>query len=248
MRVFLIPFVLLTISLSFIYIVCLKCDLIDYFVALLAKMGSYLGARGVTHLLVKLCLSGGLASLIGVSLQLLFLGESPFLLYMDNPAQGWGQDPQDQPFPPAEGGEIPSGGQPDASSSAGPSMNPPEGPYPEKTPAPNPEPEGSAESPSAPSALEERENELLSKNLAERKCDLAEGENIDSVRTAVEGDFHSNTKTEKFQLIQQLFKETQSKTEDCPATKSSLNEIKNYSSKIQDGRGGRKPSDGVFES
>jgi len=57
------------------------------------------------------------------------------------------------------------------------------------------------------------------------------------VRKAVEQDFQIQNKGEEFQLIKIMEKET-NKEGDCPVTKSAFNEVKDYASQIQDGKGG----------
>ena len=83
----------------------------------------------------------------------------------------------------------------------------------------------------APSALEERENELIHENLTRRKGD---GQKISEVRQAVESDFHVESQADKFVLIQKMEEESGAQKEDCPVTKSTFNEIKDYKSHIQD--------------
>jgi hypothetical protein len=83
----------------------------------------------------------------------------------------------------------------------------------------------------APSALEERENELIHENLTRRKGD---GQKISEVRQAVESDFHVENQADKFVLIQKMEEESGAQKEDCPVTKSTFNEIKDYQSHIQD--------------
>lgn len=107
-------------------------------------------------------------------------------------------------------------------------------------PGSSPEPhEPSAESSSALSALDDRANELRNANLKDRKGALAEGQDVSEVREAVKDYFFIKTKAEEFKLIQQMEKERGVQKEgECPAT---LNEIKDYESHIQDGRGGGRP-------
>lgn len=103
--------------------------------------------------------------------------------------------------------------------------------------------EPSADSSSAPSALDQRKDELIQANLLQRKGDLAEGQEVAEVRQAVETDFGIDTKGAEFELIRQMEKEVgSSKNEECPATNSIFNEIKDHLGKHQDGRGGGKPS------
>lgn len=88
-----------------------------------------------------------------------------------------------------------------------------------------------------PSALQQRENELILENVEQRKGALGEGQKVDEVRVAVEQDCGAQGPVDRFSLIQELKAETKG-TQDCPATKSALNEIKDFQSHVQDGRGG----------
>lgn len=62
----------------------------------------------------------------------------------------------------------------------------------------------SDDSSSAPSALEERTDELIQDNLKERKGDLGDGQRVSEVRQGVEDDLNIKTKGELFSLIKQL--------------------------------------------
>lgn len=80
--------------------------------------------------------------------------------------------------------------------------------------------------------------------MLQRKGDLAEGQEVAEVRQAVDIDFGIDTKGAEFQLVKQMEKEVaSSKKEECPATTSIFNEIKEFLSKNQDGTGGGKLSD-----
>lgn len=103
--------------------------------------------------------------------------------------------------------------------------------------------EPSAESSSAPSALDERTEELINTNLEKRKGALADGQEVSEVRQAVEKDFFVKNKADEFYLIKKMEKEAESSSDDCPVTNSAFNEVKEYKSKIQDGRGGGRPYD-----
>lgn len=96
---------------------------------------------------------------------------------------------------------------------------------------------------SAPSALEERANELIQENFEERKGDLGDGQKVSEVRKEVKQDFNIKTKGEEFSLIKQLEKEVQAKNEPSPVTNSAFNEIRQHEAQIQDGRGGARPHD-----
>lgn len=96
------------------------------------------------------------------------------------------------------------------------------------------------DSSSAPSALEERTNELIQENEKERKGDLGDGQRVSEVRQAVEEDFEIGTKAEEFTLIKEFEAEAQGGSkrniqEDLPATKSVFNQVKEFENGIQDG-------------
>lgn len=88
------------------------------------------------------------------------------------------------------------------------------------------------------SGLNQRAEELINKNLSIRKGALAEGQEVSDVREDIEHDFQVEKPPEKFLLAQQMEKEAGSKTDKCPATNSAFNAIKDYQSKIVDGKGG----------
>ena len=94
----------------------------------------------------------------------------------------------------------------------------------------------STESSPAPSALEERTNELIIENLTERKGDIGTGQTVDEVRQGVEHDLNIETKTDAFLLIQELEKEVKAKNEPCPGTTCAFNEVKEHESQRQDGK------------
>lgn len=96
----------------------------------------------------------------------------------------------------------------------------------------------SDDSSSAPSALEQRTNELIQENLKERKGDLGDGQRVSEVRQGVEQDLNIEKKAEKFELIKQLEKEVKAKNEPSPVTNCAFNEVKEHAGKIQDGKGG----------
>lgn len=84
--------------------------------------------------------------------------------------------------------------------------------------------------------MDQREESLLETNLKAKKGKLATGQQISEVREAVESDFHVETKAHKFQLIKEMEKETGAQKEDCPVTKSTFNEVKDFEGKHQDSR------------
>jgi len=75
--------------------------------------------------------------------------------------------------------------------------------------------------PSAPSALDERTDELLEENLELRKAAPADGQKVPEVREAVKQDFKTQTPADKFTLLQELEKERKAKKE-TPAMNSSM--------------------------
>uniref|UniRef100_A0A2P2MU68 NADH-ubiquinone oxidoreductase chain 6 n=1 Tax=Rhizophora mucronata TaxID=61149 RepID=A0A2P2MU68_RHIMU len=98
--------------------------------------------------------------------------------------------------------------------------------------------------PEEPSALEERIEDLIGSNLERRKAALGDGQEVSEVRQAVEGYFDVTSQREQFGLIQQMEKElTPTRNEQPPVTTFSLNEVKEYESHAQDGRGGGRPGD-----
>lgn len=84
-------------------------------------------------------------------------------------------------------------------------------------------------------------NELILENLKEKRGDLGDGQRLSEVGNKVENDFQITNNVEKLELIKQMEKETCTKKEDSPVTNSTFNEVRDYESKIQDGRGGGKP-------
>ena len=93
----------------------------------------------------------------------------------------------------------------------------------------------------APSALDERTNQLLLENVKEKKGDLGDGQKLSDLRAGVEKDFAIENNSDKFQLIKQLETEINKKPETNPVTKATFNEIKDYQSHVQDGHGRGKP-------
>lgn len=93
------------------------------------------------------------------------------------------------------------------------------------------------------SALDQRKEELITENLHLRKGALGDGQEVSKVRQEIEKDFHVQNKGEEFELIKQMEKEEKNKEGDCPVTKSTFTEVRDYQSKIQDGRGGGRPND-----
>lgn len=102
---------------------------------------------------------------------------------------------------------------------------------------------GEASSSAPSSRLEKLEEDLIGESLHQIKADIGEGEPISDVREAVEADFSVYSEPEKLNLIDQLRGEIEAPNKDAPVTKSSLNEIKDFESKVQDGRGGGHPKD-----
>ena len=88
--------------------------------------------------------------------------------------------------------------------------------------------------------MDQRAEELLIENLKERKGELGEEQRISNVRKTVENDLNVQNKAEEFEFIKQIEKEKEAgtKKEDCPVTNCTFNEIKEFESQIQDGKGG----------
>jgi hypothetical protein len=84
-----------------------------------------------------------------------------------------------------------------------------------------------------------RKDELIEENLNKRKGALGDGQKVSEVRKRMETELEIHTKGEEFHFIKQRERETGGQKEDCPVTNSTFNEIKDYASNIQDGRGGR---------
>ncbi|KAJ8602318.1 hypothetical protein MRB53_036243 [Persea americana] len=112
----------------------------------------------------------------------------------------------------------------------------------------------------SPSALDQRADELLEKNIEALKTSLGEGERISEVRETVKDNFDVKTPGEEYELIQNIegevhlnekqcdgeksinmkssLNEVTEKRGDCPITITELNEIKNHEALIQYGKGG----------
>ena len=104
-------------------------------------------------------------------------------------------------------------------------------------------PSGSSTEPDSPSCepsgLEQKEVELIKENLSVRKTEIIAGQDPHEVRKAMEDDSKTETVVDQFTNIQQLIKEKEKGNQNCPLTKSSLNEVKDFQSHVQDGRGGK---------
>lgn len=72
--------------------------------------------------------------------------------------------------------------------------------------------------------MDQRKEELINENLKKRKGALGDGQEVSEVRQALE-------------------KETKSSKKDAPVTNSTFNEVKEYESQTQDGRGRGRPND-----
>lgn len=94
-------------------------------------------------------------------------------------------------------------------------------------------------------ALEQKANEAIEDILSKKKAALGDGQEVSEVREAVEQDFNITTKGEEFTLIKQMEMEAGAPQKACPATNSTLNEIKDHQSQKVDGRGGGNPQDEV---
>ena len=121
----------------------------------------------------------------------------------------------------------------------------------------------------SPSALDQRADELLDKNLEALKTALGEGERISEVRETIKENFDVKNPGEEFELIKNMEREVNlnenkcegeksikiqsslnevtEKKRECPITKMELNEIKNHEALTQDGKGGGKPTDCSFQ-
>lgn len=93
-----------------------------------------------------------------------------------------------------------------------------------------------------PSALEQRTEELLQENLTGRKGDLAPGQGAADPREALKTDFSISNKGEEFLLAKQLEKEVAYPNKESPATSSIFNQVKEFASQRQDGKGGGNPN------
>ena len=100
---------------------------------------------------------------------------------------------------------------------------------------------GRAPSAHGSSALQEREQELLLENLHKKRGSLGEGESLEEVRGTVENDLNVKTQADVFELIQQIEKEkgVGSQEGSQPATSSTFNEVRDFQTRTQDGKGGQ---------
>lgn len=93
------------------------------------------------------------------------------------------------------------------------------------------------------SALEERANDLIIEKMERwEKSDIAEGPEKTALLNAVEDGNAVTNVTDLFKTIQELKTEKECPNKDSPLTNTALNEVKDYQSHVQDGRGGGKPS------
>lgn len=118
----------------------------------------------------------------------------------------------------------------------------------------------------SPSALDQRADELLEKNIKSLKTSLGEGERISEVRETIKENFDVKNPGEEFELIKNIEREVNlndkkcegekmqsslnevtEKKGECPITIIELNEIKNHEALTQDGKGGGKPTDCSFQ-
>lgn len=88
------------------------------------------------------------------------------------------------------------------------------------------------------SALHEKAEDLLLEKINDKKADLAEGQRISNVREAVETDLDIQTKSDELKFIIEMEKDSGATEKKSHAINSALNQIKDFQSKIQDGRGG----------
>lgn len=92
-----------------------------------------------------------------------------------------------------------------------------------------------------PSALEVRAKELIMDNLEVRKADKGEEQDPAELLSTLEEENKIRTITDRFKGIQELQKEKDHPMKSCPLTNLIFNEVKDYESHVQDGRGGGKP-------
>ena len=108
-------------------------------------------------------------------------------------------------------------------------------------------PSGSSTEPHAPSCepsgLQQTANDLILENLQIRKTESGEGQDENELRKAVEQGNDANNVADLFNTIQELKTEKECPNKECPLTNCALNEVKDFQSHVQDGRGGGKPND-----
>jgi hypothetical protein len=90
------------------------------------------------------------------------------------------------------------------------------------------------------SALEDMEEERLLDDLQDKKGDLGEGQRLSGFRRSVDQIFGVTTPGGKFELIQNLRKETGGYLADAPVTRSMFNVVREHQSRNSSGRGGGK--------
>ena len=91
--------------------------------------------------------------------------------------------------------------------------------------------------------MDQRKEELINENLQKRKGALGDGQEVSEVRQALEKEYNIHNKGQEFELIKEMEKETKSSKKDAPVTNSTFNEVKEYESQTQDGRGRGRPND-----
>lgn len=94
-----------------------------------------------------------------------------------------------------------------------------------------------------PSGLQQTANDLIQENLQIRKTESGEDQDENELRKAVEQGNDVNNVTDLFKTIQELKTEKECPLKDSPLTNCALNEVKDFQSHVQDGRGGGKPND-----
>lgn len=108
-------------------------------------------------------------------------------------------------------------------------------------------PSGSSTEPHAPSCepsgLQQTANDLIQENLQIRKTESGEGQDENELRKAVEQGNDANNVADLFNTIQELKTEKEFPNKECPLTNCALNQVKDFQSHVQDGRGGGKPND-----
>jgi hypothetical protein len=220
---------------TFIYFLFNQLGMMDWFETLLSKVGFSVVGRTISSLLLKMGCSAGLSLAIGLAVRALLTAEEvPTSIKWMQPAGGdSGAEAHSEPAGPSssEATSVDQGTSRNeaSSSSVGASSGA------EKANSGVDQASGSREK----SALNERAEELIERNLKERKGDVGDGQRISDVRKAVEADTGVDTKASEFQLIQEMEKEAgSSKNKETPVTNLIFNEVKDHQGKILDGKGG----------
>ena len=267
----------------FFYLLCLKIGLIGCFFSWVSKVGFLLVGRALSFFFIKMGCSGGLAWAFALVCKAFLTAEAtPFVLYMV-PSGASTYPTQEAPsVPDLTQGLHTDSGDPGsiiyrAPSPGGPveileipesPSNPSPGPSQPVPPLPASSGTSSSDSTAkpSPSALDQRADELLEKNIKSLKTSLGEGERISEVRETIKENLDVKNPGEEFELIKNIEREVNlndkkcegekmqsslnevtEKKGECPITIIELNEIKNHEALTQDGKGGGKPTDCSFQ-